>query len=447
MVVLIVISLGETRRSLRVVFQRSRTSSLPGVEDHEGPVFDLLPGTLLVLVLVVGVVLGARHGVAAVLAVAASAAVDAAASSPGDGGAAGGRTFIQERGERVLLGGHGASLAAAAGLAVVGVGQLGVALPSNAAAAVALPSSRPPAVVFSFPVHGRFPFLRLQRRLQVDVSWRAAGTASESSAAAAAAEVVPDIYVGVAHVGVGSSIQGDEPRPRVLFDAQLQQLLLGQRLQLSVHLSHGGVVEEHRDGHRSAGGVGRPAGLLGVVALGTALLLLLLLLALFLGVVVVVVMLTSAHRSAVLVLLLPVLSVFTGELGGQPHVVGGDDQRGHHAAVHVLLHLVDGAAEDDLARLRVEGGGPGEAVGRRRRVLRRFVGLARHVALETGRRRGVGGVSSIVVGVVVAVILGLFALHGAVAPVVVLVQQRVVQVVGLRGTRDLHGETFPSLRT
>ena len=120
------------------------------MEDHQGPVFDFLPGALLVLVFVVGIVLGARHGVAAVLAVAAAAAVHPAASSPGDGGPSGGWTFVEERGEGVLLGGDWASLAAAR-LAVVGVGQLGVTLPT-AANAVALPSSRPPAVVFSLPV-------------------------------------------------------------------------------------------------------------------------------------------------------------------------------------------------------------------------------------------------------------------------------------------------------
>ena len=42
--------------------------------------------------------------------------------------------------------------------------------------------------------------------------------------------------------------------------------------------------------------------------------------------------------------------------------MGRDDEGWHHAAVHVLLHLVDGAAEDDLTRLGVEGRGPGEAV-------------------------------------------------------------------------------------
>ena len=127
-------------------------NSLPRVEDHERPVFDLLPGALLVLVLVFGVVLGARHGVAAVLAVAAAAAVHAAASSPGDGGSSRGRTLVQERGEGVLLGGDGASLAAAAGLAVVGVGQLGVALLTRAVHSVALPPSCSPALVFSLPV-------------------------------------------------------------------------------------------------------------------------------------------------------------------------------------------------------------------------------------------------------------------------------------------------------
>ena len=156
-------------------------------------------------------------------------------------------------------------------------------------------------------------------------------------------------------MSVGSSVQGDEPRPWVLLNAQFQELLLSQRLQFPVHLSHGGVVEEHRDGHRSPVGVGRPAGLLGVVPLGSALLL-----ALFLGV---VVMLLASHRCTVVVLLLLVLPVFTRELRGQAHVVCWNDQGGHHTAVHVLLHLVDGAAEDDLTRLSVEGGGPGQVVG------------------------------------------------------------------------------------
>ena len=44
-----------------------------------------------------------------------------------------------------------------------------------------------------------------------------------------------------------------------------------------------------------------------------------------------------------------------------------------------------------------------------------------------------------------SVIFGLFALHGAVAPVVLFMQQRVVQVVGLCGACHLHGEAFPSL--
>lgn len=73
----------------------SSESSLPGVEDHQGSVLDLLPGALLVLFFVLGIVLGAGHGVAAVLAVAAAAAVPAAAPPPGDGGASGRRAFVQ----------------------------------------------------------------------------------------------------------------------------------------------------------------------------------------------------------------------------------------------------------------------------------------------------------------------------------------------------------------
>lgn len=82
----------------------SSNSSLPGVEDHERPVLNLLPGALLVLVFVVGIVLRTGHGVAAVLAVAAAAAVHTTASSSGDGGSSGGRTFIEQRGEGVLFG-------------------------------------------------------------------------------------------------------------------------------------------------------------------------------------------------------------------------------------------------------------------------------------------------------------------------------------------------------
>lgn len=417
--------------------------SLPGVEDHERPVFDLLPGALLVLVLVVGVVLGAGHGVAAVLAVvAAAAAVDAAASLPGDGGPSRGRTFVQERGEGVLFGRDRATLAGAAGLAAVGVRQLGVALPPSAAAgAEALPSSRPPALFFPLPVDRRLALLGLQRRLEVDVSASAAGAADEQTAAPSA-EVVPSIYVGVAHVSVVASVQGDEPRPRVLLNTQLHELLLRQGLQFSVHLSHGGVVEEHRDGHGSTGGVGRPARVLRVVPLGPALGSSLL--ALFL--VVVMVLLASSHLRAVFVLVFVVLAVFR-ELGGQAHVVGRDDQRWHHAPVHVLLHLVDGATEDDLTCLGVEGGGPGQAVRGRRRVLGGLVALARHVPLEARRGRGIRGVPSVVVGAVVSVVFGLFALHGAVAPVVVLVQQGVVQVVGLGGSGNLHLEALATLRT
>lgn len=120
------------------------------MEDHQRPVFDLLPGALLVLVFVVGVVLGAGHGVAAVLAVAAAAAVHSAASSSGDGGSSGGWTFIEKRGEGVFFGRDRAPLTAA-GLAVVRVGQLGVTLPT-ATNTVALSSSRPPTLIFSLPV-------------------------------------------------------------------------------------------------------------------------------------------------------------------------------------------------------------------------------------------------------------------------------------------------------
>lgn len=130
------------------------------MEDHQGPVFNLLPGALLVLVFVVGIILGTGHGVAAVLAVAAAAAVHSTASSSGDGGSSGGWTFVKQRGEGVLLGRDRATLAAA-GLAVVRVGQLGVTLPTTAANTVAFPSSRPPALVFSLPVDCRLAFLGL----------------------------------------------------------------------------------------------------------------------------------------------------------------------------------------------------------------------------------------------------------------------------------------------
>lgn len=321
---------------------------------------------------------------------------------------------------------------------MVGVRQLGVALPASANA-VALPASCPPALVFSFAVCGQLAFLSLQRRFQVDVLGGVARTAQEP---ATASEVIANIDVGVAHVGVGAPVQGDEPRFWVLLDAELQQLLLGQRLQLPVHLGHGAVVEEHGDGHGPPGGVGRPARLFGFVAVGTALLLLLQALLLQ---VVVRVLRASSHLGPVFILVLLVHAVFAGKLGGQAHVVGRDDQGGHHAPVHVVLHLVQRAAEDDLTRLRVERSGPGEAFRRRCRVFRRFVRLTRHVALEARRRWRIGGVPAIVVGAVVSVVLGLLGLHGAVAPVVVFVQQRFIQVVGLGGARDLHGETFAPL--
>lgn len=68
------------------------------MEDHQRPVFDLLPGALLVLIFVLGIILWTGHGVAAVLAVAAAAAVHAAASSSRDSGSSGGRAFVQKRG-------------------------------------------------------------------------------------------------------------------------------------------------------------------------------------------------------------------------------------------------------------------------------------------------------------------------------------------------------------
>lgn len=127
--------------------------------------------------------------------------------------------------------------------------------------------------------------------------------------------------------------------------------------------------------------------------------------------------------------------------------MGGDNQGWHHATVHVLLHLVNGAAKDDLTWLGVEGSRSGKAVCCCCGIIRRLVRLAWDVALEARWGWGIGGVPSIVVGVVVSVIVGLLVVFGAVVPVVVVMQQRAVQVVGLCGTCNLHGEAFTPLGT
>lgn len=142
--------------------------SLSGMEDHQGPVLDLLPGALLVLVFVIGIILGASHGVATVFAVAAPAAVPTTAPSPSDGRPPGRRTFIKKRGEGILLWRDGASLTAA-GLAVVRVSHLGVTL-STTADTVALSSSSPPALIFTLPVTCRLTFMGLQRWFQVNIT-------------------------------------------------------------------------------------------------------------------------------------------------------------------------------------------------------------------------------------------------------------------------------------
>lgn len=59
---------------------------LLGMKDHERPIFNFLPRTLLVFILVIWIVFWTGHGVPTVLAVAAAAAVYTTSPPSGNGG-------------------------------------------------------------------------------------------------------------------------------------------------------------------------------------------------------------------------------------------------------------------------------------------------------------------------------------------------------------------------